>query len=476
MKFFYIEENKILKISLIFLPLFLIFSRFLADFYISLLSLYLIFSYFFYKNIDIESNIIKILLIFYLYLVFNSFFSFDYFISFKKSIPYFRFIFYSLLLVIVFTKNKGSIDLLIKSFIFFHTILFLDSSFQFILGYNFFGETTHNGRISSFFSDELILGSYISKTLPIILSLSFLNKKKYPINFEYYLICISLLMTFYSAERVGFISCVLMCFFYFLITFSLRKFLIFFVIFILSLSSLSLFSSNTYDRLFTHTLKQIQSSTIYFLPSFRHELHALTALNMFKDKVFFGHGLYSFRYLCENNKYIPSEKIKKNNYFKSPNDGIFRKNDKGYFLELESGKTIQLSHKGYYFYEATKKINKKVTKGEILFSNYEYKNGCNTHPHNYYLQFLAEIGIFGIFFLLSFFTYIALELLKNLRNKFLNKKKYSNITKGYLCIIFGLFLFVFPLFPTGNFFNNWISIIFYTKISIFLLYKTKLNQ
>ena len=477
MKFFNIEYNIAIKISLIFLPLFLIFSRFLADFYISLLSLYFIFSFFFYNKINFEkNNLYKFLIIFYLYLLFNSFFSFDILTSFKKSIPYFRFIFYSILLVIIFSKNKSSLDLLIKSFIFSHTILFLDSSFQFIFGYNFFGETVQNGRISSFFSDELILGSYVSKTLPIILSLFFLNKEKYSLKFEYYIICISLLMAFYSAERVGFISCCLMSFFYFFIRFNLKKFIIFFIIFIISISLLSIFSSKTYNRLFTHTLKQIQSSTVYFSPSFRHELHAHTALNMFKDKFLLGHGLYSFRYLCDKDKYIPKEKIKKNNYFKSPTDGIFKKNEFGYFLELENGELIQLSQEGFYFYEASDKINKKVSKDEILFSNYAYKNGCNTHPHNYYLQFLAEIGIIGFLFLLSFLFYIVFEILKNLKTKFFNSKKYNDLSKGYLCILFGLLLFVFPLFPTGNFFNNWISIIFYTNLSIFLLYNTKLNQ
>ena len=47
----------------------------------------------------------------------------------------------------------------------------------------------------------------------------------------------------------------------------------------------------------------------------------------------------------------------------------------------------------------------------------------------------------------------------------------TNFKKGYFCALFGLILFLFPFFPTGNFFNNWISIIFYTNLSVMILYK-----
>ena len=53
MKFFNIDDNNVLKISLIFLPFFLIFSRFLADFYISFLALFLIAHYFFFTKMQI---------------------------------------------------------------------------------------------------------------------------------------------------------------------------------------------------------------------------------------------------------------------------------------------------------------------------------------------------------------------------------------------------------------------------------------
>lgn len=479
MKFFNIDDNKVLKISLIFLPFLLIFSRFLADFYISLLSLFLIGHFFFYKNINIKNLLIKFLLIFYLYLIFNSFFSFDHLISFKKSIPYFRFIFFSIILALIFSKNKNAIDLLIKSFFISHTFLFLDSSIQFFTGSNIIGNNITNGRVSSFFSEELILGSYISKTLPIILSLLIFNKNKYSVKCEYYIIFISLIMTFYSSERVGFFSCVIMSIFYLTISCTFKKFLAYLIIVVAALYALSYYSPKNQDRLFSHTFEQIQGTTNYIWPSFRHELHATTAVKMFKDRYILGHGLYSFRYLCKNEKYIPIEKLKKRNFFSSPEDGIFKKftDDEfiGYQLLLNDGTKKQLSHKGHYFYEATEKLNTKVKKGDILFSNYEYPNGCNTHPHNFHLQFLAEIGLLGYLFLFLFFMYILIEFLKNLTKKFSKKNQYTNLNKGYIFALLGLIIFLIPFFPSGNFFNNWISIIFYANLGITILYKIKLN-
>ena len=475
MKFFDINDNKILKISIICLPFLFIFSRFLLDFYISSLSLFFIINYFFIKKIDLKNIFIKILFIFYIYILINSFFSFDLIISFEKSIPYFRFIFYSIVLTIIFSKDIFSTEMLLKSFLITHTLLFIDSSIQFFLGFNIFGYDVVNGRVSSFFFDELILGSYISKTLPLILSLLFINKEKYSPIYQYYLIIISMIMTFYSAERVGFISCVLMSLFYIFITTSLKKFFILFLFCLLSIYTISFLPSKNVDRLFDHTYTQIKSSTNNIWPSFRHEIHADTAIKMFKDKLIFGQGFYSFRYLCSEEKFIPKEKIKNKNIYFSPEDGIFLKIDDVYSLMLKDNSIIQLTSNGYYFYIATDKLNKEVKKNDKLFSTYEYKDGCNTHPHNYHLQFLSEIGIIGYSFLFIFIIYLLFELIIYSSKKLLSRKSFSHIEKGYLIIVFGLFLFIFPFFPSGNFFNNWLSIIFYTNLSIFLLYKNKLN-
>jgi O-antigen ligase len=101
---------------------------------------------------------------------------------------------------------------------------------------------------------------------------------------------------------------------------------------------------------------------------------------------------------------------------------------------------------------------------ELIFSNYEFANGCNTHPHNIHIQFLSELGILGYIFLLIAFSFLLIMILiiffKYLRNNKLKNKE--------LCLFFsilGLFLSIFPFFPSGNFFNNWLSVILYFNLA-----------
>ena len=77
------------------------------------------------------------------------------------------------------------------------------------------------------------------------------------------------------------------------------------------------------------------------------------------------------------------------------------------------------------------------------------KNGCNTHPHNFYIQLLAETGLIGFIFILGLFFYLLLQIIKNI---FFKSFKDSEI-----CILIGFFVVLWPLTTNGNFFNNWIN-------------------
>ena len=91
---------------------------------------------------------------------------------------------------------------------------------------------------------------------------------------------------------------------------------------------------------------------------------------------------------------------------------------------------------------------------------------CSTHPHNYYIQVLAELGLIGFIFLLVFYLYICRKIF--LIILYSNKKDNSYL----ICILAFFLINLWPITSTGNFFNNWLSILIYMPFS-FLLLKEK---
>ena len=128
----------------------------------------------------IKNKFFKIFLIFYLYLVFNSIFVSGEFISIKSAIPYIRFGLFVFAIFYILSKNQDKIKYLFFSILTIVLTLSIDSIFQKVFGFNFIGlKMTHSVRISSFFGDELILGSFIAKTIPLLIALTYyFNFKK----------------------------------------------------------------------------------------------------------------------------------------------------------------------------------------------------------------------------------------------------------------------------------------------------------
>ena len=118
------------------------------------------------------------------------------------------------------------------------------------------------------------------------------------------------------------------------------------------------------------------------------------------------------------------------------------------------------------------KDNKFLGVGVKNFRNYcdvdKYKINefsCTTHPHNTYIQILTEIGIIGILFILSVLILFVYKVTKHLFMTF-KKKYYFN---GFeVCLLSAISITLWPIVPTGNFFNNWLSIIYYLPVGILL--------
>ena len=362
-----LKKNLINLIITSIIP-FLIWGPFFPDLIISvsaLLFLYYVFKnkkFFYFLNIPLIG-----FFIFCVYCILISIFmSKDTMLSFESSLFYFRVGIFACFVWYLIDKDKSILTFFYYVLITCFLILVIDGYIQYFTGKNLVGYKIIDNRISSFFGDELVIGSYLSRLFPLLFAL-FLIKKKH--KFEIYLIGLLFILVdiliYMSGERSSFFFLNLSTLFIIILIKEYQKFrLITFAIAICCIYFLSLNSSEFSDRMFKEPARNmgfINSSeiedtknrpSIIFSPN--HDSLIRTSFNMFKDQPLFGHGPKMFRVICKNEKYAT---------------GI---------------------------------------------------NPCMTHPHNFYVQLLAETGIVGFLFLFSILLFLFFTTLKQLKSIIFN--------------------------------------------------------
>ncbi len=75
------------------------------------------------------------------------------------------------------------------------------------------------------------------------------------------------------------------------------------------------------------------------------------------------------------------------------------------------------------------------------------------------MQFLSELGIIGFAFLIFVQTLVIREI-------YLSIKKNDK----YNCLVLtSILICIWPLSPSGNFFNNWLSMVLFFLVGIYFL-------
>tara|TARA_A100001015_G_scaffold321548_1_gene452899 strand:+ start:4308 stop:5570 length:1263 start_codon:yes stop_codon:yes gene_type:complete len=399
--------QKIPSYLIILLPLTLITGPFLSDLSVSLVSIIFILFIIKNKKYNLLNNKFTIIFtIFWLYIVLNSLFiNFD-LASIKISFFYFRFLFFTLAFAYLLKVNNYLLKKLFYSFLFCFILLIFDGYFQYFVGKNIIGiEIPYGPRVSSFFGDELILGSYLSRLFPIFFGLTiFFYKNHIKKIFMISFIFIFLEgLVFISGERTAFFYVNLSAFFMiiFINEFKLLRIITLFFSFLLILLIIN-FNESAKIRVIDLTVEQLgfsQKNSKKYIFSEEHQDQYLTAINIFKDNPYFGVGIKKFRDECDNKKY---------------------------------------AHGNYY---------------------------CSTHPHNIYIQLLSETGIFGFIIPFLIFIYFSLKLIKHLLYQIKKRIYFSDLQ---ICILSAIFLTIWPIAPSGNIFNNWLCIIYYMPVGIYL--------
>ena len=97
---------------------------------------------------------------------------------------------------------------------------------------------------------------------------------------------------------------------------------------------------------------------------------------------------------------------------------------------------------------------------------FETITSCSTHPHNTYAQLLSETGFIGFALIFGIFLIICKNIFFYFVRSFYKKNDSVNDQVKILSIL--IFINLFPFVPTGSFFNNWISIIYFLPLGFFL--------
>ena len=101
---------------------------------------------------------------------------------------------------------------------------------------------------------------------------------------------------------------------------------------------------------------------------------------------------------------------------------------------------------------------------------YRYMDkSCNSHPHQFYIQILAELGITGFLLLLTFFLYIALIGIKQLFFIIVSNRS-KQISFNIFLYPMVLFIYWWPVIPHMSFYNNWNNVFLMLPLGFFMKY------
>jgi len=368
-----IDKNKIFFVLISLYPILIIAGPLTSLFNTFIIGLiYLIFFFkdehykFLYKNI-----ILKILLFLYIYLLFNTFFSLNYEIAFNRNFGFLRLIILFIAINYFFYISKSNLKIFYTWTIIF-IIFITDVYVERFMGSNIFGWGAEevNGvfqsdgsRITSFFKDEPIAGSFIHGFIFLISGFLFgiLKDKK-------------------------------------------KGFYIYFFLTLLFLSSIVL----TGER--SNTIKVFFGVVLFIF---------IIDLIKPKTKVLILAILVGSAFLIvSNSNYLKNRYVGQFYYYFSGEDSK-KIEDSTYYQLYRSGFNV---FKNSPILGVGNK-NYRIESCSDLEKIRKFKYKCTTHPHQIYLEFLSEHGVLGTIILLSSLFFLIFKDFK----KIIYSKNYTQI-------------------------------------------------
>jgi len=339
-----------------------------------------------------------------------------------KSILFLRYLILYFAIRLFLEKDLINFKIIFFVYAALSSFVILDIIIQFYLGKNIFGLTSpFVHKRTGIFYTEAIAGGFIQK-FSLFLFFTFavyskIKNIKIKISLLTLFLFLAVLSIIFSGNRMPLILFLLGIFLIFIQNKSLKKYFLYIAISTILLFIVSISSSShlkNYYLKFYDSSKEIFSLYTYRITGVGNDLNFKdrpvyvhefdSGIGTWKLNKFIGGGLKAFRYNC------PKRQIKS--------------------------------------------INERTT--------------CNIHPHNYYLEILADLGIVGIllFILIIFLTYKQTY-------KFLNNEKIKYTISPFFYIFL---LEIFPIRSSGSFFTTNNAIFFFLALSVIIGLSEKIKE
>ena len=386
---------------------FLIWGPFFPDLIVSISTLF--FLYYIIKNKDFYYFFNASLIFYFIFCIYciliSIFVAENVILSLESSLFYFRIGMFSCFVWYLIDKDKSIFIYFYYTLILCFSILVIDGYFQYFNGENILGYKLMGNQISSLFGDEHIMGSYLARLFPLLFALFLVKQKqKFEIYFLGLLFILVDVLIYMSGERAAFFFLNLSTVFIIILIKEYQKFrLITFIIAIFCIIILSLNSSKLSDRMFKDPAKD---------------------MGLIKSS-------------------------EKPTIFTPTHDSLIR--------------TAYNMFKDQPLFGHGPKMFRVMCKDEKYAVG---KNPCLTHPHNFYVQLLAETGIIGFLFLFRALVYVIYAALRQFKSIIFRQKR--TLTDYQVCLLAGILITVWPIAPNGNFFNNWLMIVYSLPIGFYL--------
>ena len=333
-----------------------------------------------------------------------------------KSILFFRYLLLYFILRFLVENNIINFKWFFISSLICTLFVSLDIFYQFTFSKDIFGlEPLHPSKLSGPFGNELIAGGYIHKfSLFSIFVLPFIKFKK-----TYLSIVLSVIFLIYITA----------------ITLSGNRMPL--VLFLLSIFLILLFENKTRKYI---PLSLIAVSSVLLI-IYKNNSIVKDSFDSFIGNSSSMINIFVVENITKSSK-IPEKKIPV------------------YYQEMKTFYGTWMMNK--YIGGGIKSFRHNCPKRKILSHN--ERTTCNTHPHNYYLEILTDIGLIGL--IISCLIFILTIYNSLIKNYFLKTRKSINIIS--IPFIFIFISEIFPIRTSGSFFTTATATFIFIMIAVII--------